>query len=240
MVCGDTNHGKKPSGRVACGDTDHGKQTQGTESNVAKSLKKTYVRLPRSNISHAMNDDLFTAPRNSRMAFGEVYFWTDTIHDWKRLLTPDSFRWIIIQCWQELVRRGQVIVYSFVIMPNHLHVVWEMCQPNGREMPHASFNKFTAHQFLKHARRHHPNVLPYFQVDNDERTYRFWQRDTLAVLMDTPAKVEQKIEYIHTNPLQERWLLALRPEDYRWSSARFYETGEDEFAFLTHYKERFG
>jgi hypothetical protein len=27
------------------------------------------------------------------------------------------------------------------------------------------------------------------------------------------------------------------PEDYKYSSANFYETGIDEFGLLTHYKE---
>ena len=30
------------------------------------------------------------------------------------------------------------------------------------------------------------------------------------------------------------------PDLYFWSSAKFYETGEDEFGILTHYLERFG
>jgi len=68
---------------------------------------------------------------------------------------------------------------------------------------------------------------------------RVWQRDALAILMDSRAKVEQKIEYIHLNPLQERWSLADRPENYKWSSARFYEEEIDDFGFITHYLERF-
>jgi putative transposase len=32
--------------------------------------------------------------------------------------------------------------------------------------------------------------------------------------------------------------LAERPEDYKYSSARFYETGIDEFGILTHIGER--
>lgn len=76
-------------------------------------------------------------------------------------------------------------------------------------------------------------------MDEKERQYRIWQRDPLAILMDSRKKVEQKIEYIHLNPLQEHWNLADRPENYRWSSAKFYETGEDEFGILTHYREQF-
>ena len=177
--------------------------------------------------------------RNSRMNFDEVYFWTDTIKDWKHLLKQDKYKKLIISSWQELVRREKIAIYCFVIMPNHLHIIWEMKEPNGKEMAHASFNKFTSHMILKDLRVNHPEVLSYFKVNDSERSYRFWQRDPLAIRMDSKQKMEQKINYIHNNPLQERWNLALCPEEYRWSSAEFYKSGKDEFDILTHYNERF-
>lgn len=173
------------------------------------------------------------------MALQEVYFWTDTIMGWKRLLKQDKYKEMIISSWRELVSRGKISVYAFVIMPNHLHVVWEMKAKNGREMPHASFNKFSSHMMLKDLKEHHPKVLAHFKVEEAERAYRIWQRDSLAIQMDSKHKVEQKIEYLHNNPLHERWKLADRPEKYRWSSAKFYETGKDDFGFITHYADRF-
>ncbi|MEA5402410.1 hypothetical protein VB776_05765 [Arcicella sp. DC2W] len=177
--------------------------------------------------------------RNSRMFLDEVYFWTDTVKDWKRLFNQEKYIELIISVWQELVALEQIKIYAFVIMPNHLHVVWELLKKNGKEMPHASFNKKVAHEIVKDLKLNHPKVLSYFEVNEKERQYRIWQRDPLAVLMNTRVKVQQKIEYIHLNPLQEKWNLTDRPENYRWSSAKFYETGEDEFGILTHYMDRF-
>lgn len=178
--------------------------------------------------------------RKSRMRLREVYFWTDTIKDWKILLETDHFKEMIIECWQELVKRKKIVIYGFVIMPNHLHIIWEMMEKNGKEMPHASFNKFTSHQFLKNLQTYSPSVVAqYKEEDNRERQHRFWRRDPLAVLMDSREKTEQKLEYIHLNPLQERWNLVTKPEDYKWSSARFYETGNDDFNLITHYRDRF-
>lgn len=111
---------------------------------------------------------------------------------------------------------------------------------NGKEMPHASFNKATAHLIVKDLKANHEKVLAHFKVEEKERSFRIWQRDPLAVHMDTKEKFEQKLDYIHDNPLQERWNLASRPELYKWSSACFYETGIDPFGFLTHYAEHFG
>ncbi len=173
------------------------------------------------------------------MDLGQVYFWTNTVKDWKRIFQYECYTHYLISSWRELVRRGKITVYAFVIMPNHLHVVWEMHETNGKEMPHASFNKFTSHRIAGEMKTQNPDWCPYFQVDEPDRKIRIWQRDPLAILMDNLRKVEQKIRYIHMNPLQSHWNLAVRPEDYKWSSARFYEQGVDEFGFLTDYRERF-
>ena len=172
------------------------------------------------------------------MLVDEVYFWTNTIKDWKKLLQPDKYKQIIIKQLQWLVQHKKVALYGFVIMPNHLHFIWEMLEKNGKEMPHASFNKWTSSNFLKDLRIHHPQVLPFFEEKTQERNYRFWQRDSLAVLLDSKEKLEQKLNYLHVNPLQAHWNLASSPESYRWSSAGFYLTGNDEFKILTHYLDR--
>lgn len=177
--------------------------------------------------------------RNSRMDLNKVYFWTSTIKDWTQLLKNDSYKELVILCLKELVEKKLIVVYAFVIMPNHIHLVWEMIEKNGKEMPHASFNKKTAHELVKDMKINRQQLLPLFKVDERERAFRIWQRDALAVWMDRRAKVEQKINYIHLNPLQERWNLADRPEDYKWSSARFYEEGIDDFGVITHYLEKF-
>ena len=54
----------------------------------------------------------------------------------------------------------------------------------------------------------------------------------------TPPVFQQKLNYIHKNPVRAR--LCKFVEDYRYSSARFYETGVDDpiaigLGILTHW-----
>jgi putative transposase len=123
-------------------------------------------------------------------------------------------------------------------MPNHIHVVWELLDLNGKEMPHASFMKYTSHRFQKDLRDFHPNVLEVFKVNTDTRIYHFWQRDSLPIHLYTPKVIHQKLDYIHNNPCQGKWMLAESPIHYKYSSAIFYETGIDDFGFLSHIGER--
>ncbi len=81
---------------------------------------------------------------------------------------------------------------------------------------------------------HHPQLLEQYEVNAKDRRYQFWERNALTIDLLTEAVSLQKLNYIHNNPLQEKWKLCLLPEDYHYSSARFYLTGVDDWGFLTH------
>ncbi len=56
----------------------------------------------------------------------------------------------------------------------------------------------------------------------------------LAILISDRKMALEKIGYMHCNPLQPHWQLCNDPIEYRFSSAKFYDTEEDEFKMLTH------
>ncbi len=115
------------------------------------------------------------------MELGAIYFYTATILNWKHLLKPDKYKDILVNSLRYLVVENKIAVYGFVIMPNHIHVIWEILQLNGKELPHASFMKFTSHQLLTDLKQFHAEVLPFFEVNLKTRKYQFWQRDSLPV-----------------------------------------------------------
>ena len=67
----------------------------------------------------------------------------------------------------------------------------------------------------------------------------FWQPKSLDIEILSREIFEQKMDYIHNNSLSEKYQLANQPEDYRFSSAKFYETDVDEFEFLIRYEKLF-
>jgi putative transposase len=171
------------------------------------------------------------------LEIGVPYFYTATITKWQNLLKPDKYKDVIISSLDYLVAKGKIKVFGFVIMPNHIHLIWMMLEKNGKEMPHASFMKYTGHLFLEDLTKNHPQVLPYFEVDSSTRKHHFWQRNSLPIALYSPEVWKQKLDYIHNNPIAEKWKLADLPENYKYSSAKFYLDGIDEFGFLTHWQE---
>jgi putative transposase len=61
--------------------------------------------------------------------------------------------------------------------------------------------------------------------------YQFWERNSLSVELRSSKVFNQKLEYIHHNPVKAG--LCINPEDYYYSSAKFYTTGVDDFGMLT-------
>ena len=137
--------------------------------------------------------DFFNPPRNSHMDFDKVYFWTDTVLNWIPIFHNKDHVHILISSLRELVQRELIAVYSFVIMPNHLHLVWEIKEMNGKENPIASFNKFTSHLISKNLKNNYPKLFSRFQVEEADRRIRIWQRDPLAVLMDSITRLSKKL-----------------------------------------------
>ena len=84
-------------------------------------------------------DFRYKGHRNSYTALNEVYFWTITINKWQQLLKPDDNKMIVINSWQWLAQKELVKIYGYVIMPNHIHLLWEQLTMNGKEFPKNSF-----------------------------------------------------------------------------------------------------
>ncbi len=179
----------------------------------------------------------YSGVRKSHQSLNEVYFWTSVIKDWKHLLKEDEMKMIIIESFQWLVQHELVHICGYVVMPNHIHVLWEQLKMNGKEAPKESFEKFTGHIFLKRLRKGGAGLHEY-TTEQKDRNHIFWQRDPLAILIMDREMAGEKLDYMHYNPLQPHWQLCDDPLDYRFSSSRFYDTGEDEFKILTHFMDK--
>jgi putative transposase len=108
-------------------------------------------------------------------------------------------------------------------MPEHVHL---LVYPRDPEMKLGSvvgeIKEDVARKAIAYLSEHAPHWLPRITVrEGDRIRRRFWQPgggyDRNVVEMPT---LQQMIDYIHANPVR-RGLVA-RPEDWKWSSARWY------------------
>jgi len=132
-----------------------------------------------------------------------------------------------------MVSKKWVEVNVFVIMSNHINLIWQIQEGYEREAVQRNFLKFVSQTIQRDLRKNHTKVLEKFYVGAKDRKYQFWERNPLSIYLWIKEVFIQKMEYIHNNPVTAG--LCICPEDYKYSSAKFYESGKDEFGFLTHW-----
>ncbi len=98
-------------------------------------------------------------------------FFTATILEWKPLLKPDKYKEIIISSLQYLTANKQITLYAFVIMNNHIHLIWQALPGKTAVQVQHSFMKYTAQQIKFDLVENHPQLLDKFRVNAKDRTY---------------------------------------------------------------------
>ena len=87
------------------------------------------------------------------------------------------------------------------------------------------FKRHTARQIIRQLLvENNQNVLDVFRKAGNEKSQEFkvWEDGYDARDIFSIEFLEQKMNYIHYNPCQPQWKLVDNPEEYPWSSARFY------------------
>ncbi len=168
----------------------------------------------------------------------KLYFFTATILEWKPLLKEDIYKDIIMDSLKFLVSKKRILLRAFVIMPNHIHLMWNILTPNHSSDVQRDFLKYTSQQIITLLKRRNDDYwLTQFRVNAVDRRYQVWERRPLAIELYAPDVKFQKLKYIHHNPVQEKWQLCKLPEEYKYSSAGFYYLEKMDWDFITHYLE---
>ena len=163
------------------------------------------------------------------------HFFTATNLCWKKLLEPDKNKDVIIDSKRFLVEDKRVIIYGFVIMPNHIHLLWHLRAGKIREHVQRDFLRHTAQEIKKDMLVNNLEGLKPYLLNAKDRKYQFWERNALSVEIWSEKVLIQKLKYIHENPVRAG--LCDYPTDYKYSSVLLYKTGIDNWGFLTHFRD---
>lgn len=174
------------------------------------------------------------------MERGILLFYTATALYWQNLFESPPYKKIVIESLRFLYVNNLLNVYAFVIMPNHIHLLIEVTKetPANKDIQH-SFMSYTSHEFRKYMMQNDNEKLTGYYVNDIDRVYQFWERNPKIVEVGDSNVAGQIVNYIHLNPLQEKWSLVKEPEDYEYSSALFYSDRPDQFQFLKHFMDYF-
>ena len=151
-----------------------------------------------------------------------VYFLTFTVTDWVDVFTRINYRNIIVESLDYCRKNKGLKLYAWCLMTNHIHLVCSIEPPIQMSDFIRDYKQFTAKSVLPESRKDW--MLYRFEFagkfDNRIEKYRFWQYKSHPVELATNEMIDQRINYIHQNPV--RTGLVAREEDYLYSSARNY------------------
>jgi len=147
------------------------------------------------------SDFKFKGHRNSYTALNEIYFWTITINKWQHLLRADDNKMVVMNSLQWLVQNKLVRIYGYVIMPNHIHLLWDQLKMNGKELSKNSFEKYTAKSLVNKMKAANDVALKNYLVAATDRQHNIWLRDPLAIKIFNLEMFVQKLDYMPARQL---------------------------------------
>ncbi len=155
-----------------------------------------------------------------------LYYLTFQIVGWIDIFTRKVYRDIVIDSLQYCQRHKGLEVIAYVIMSNHIHLL-ARSQCGDLSGTIRDFKNFTSKKFLKiledkqESRRDWMRVVfEYHGKFKKNQSFQIWTHENHAELIYSQKFIEQKIEYIHNNPVAAG--IVEKPEDYLYSSARNY------------------
>ena len=163
---------------------------------------------------------------------GYLYFLTLTVVDWVDVFTRPVYKHIVIESLEYCQKNKGLKIYSWCLMSNHLHLI--ASADNGTNLSDIlrDFKKFTSKEIIKTINEIPESrkiwMLNRFKYagkfDNKITNYKFWQNGNEAKEIHTNSFLDEKMDYIHNNPVKAE--IVSNAGEYKYSSAIDYCGGK--------------
>ena len=156
------------------------------------------------------------------------YFITFSVIHWIDVFTRTLYKDILVESIKFCIENKGLEVYAWCIMSNHIHMVIGTKDLDMQEIIR-DMKKHTSKEIVKAIRANEQEsrkewMLWMFEREGkrnpNNQGHQFWQQDNHPIELFTNEVIQQKIDYIHNNPVKAGWVD--EPEHYLYSSARDY------------------
>ncbi len=151
----------------------------------------------------------------------QTHFLTITIIEWIDIFTKPQYFKIIINSLKYCQKNKGLLLYEFVIMTNHLHLIAKAKEGNKLSQIISDFKKHTTREILKELekdnRKYILNLIKNSFAKKKDYQSQIWQRENYPELIATEEFLNEKIRYIYNNPVRKEYVE--NSEDWIYSSA---------------------
>jgi putative transposase len=149
------------------------------------------------------------------------YYITAVCKNRLMVFRKDEFKMLACNSLDEARRSGKILVFAYVIMLDHLHVITDGANKPAHVL--RFIKGIMAHRIIKYLRENDYQIslekLRHAELKNEYK-YSLWQKESNLLSLTSESFFMQKVNYIHQNPVRAGFVE--RAVDYRWSSARIW------------------
>ena len=168
--------------------------------------------------------------------FGEstgAYFISFATVYWIDVFTRDIYFSVIIESLDYCRKSKGIEIYGYCIMPSHVHLIFRSAEADPSGLIR-DFKGFTSRKILKTIEENTQEsrkewLLWMFEKagkkNSNVKNRQFWQQNNKPIELWSLKVFEQKLNYIHNNPVISGFVT--NPIDWKYSSARNYGNNDD-------------
>ena len=159
---------------------------------------------------------------------GKAYFVSFATVYWVDVFTRRLYKDILVDSINYCINEKGLIVFGWCIMTNHVHMI---IAADGEDLHNImrDLKSFSAKQILKAIEENQQEsrrewLISMFKLagkkNSNNVNFQFWQQHNQPIVLDNFVIFEQKLNYIHNNPVGAGFVEF--SEQYLYSSARDY------------------
>jgi REP element-mobilizing transposase RayT len=151
-----------------------------------------------------------------------LYFISFSVKGWVDVFTRNEYKNILVESLEFCKENKGLEIFAWCIMSNHIHLIVRAKDGFRLSGILRDYKKFTSKAIVKAIEENTQEsrkewLLEKFQTSEG---IRFWEQENHPIELWSNAVIDQKLEYIHQNPVEQG--LVFRAEDYMYSSAADY------------------
>jgi REP element-mobilizing transposase RayT len=157
------------------------------------------------------------------------HFVTMTVVNWIDALSRPEYKDIVLDSLQYCIEKKGLVLYAWVIMSNHLHLIVSATPGNKVGDIVRDFKKYTSKKLLEAIAGNSSesrkewlmNAFSFAgQINSSNDNYQFWQQDYHPIELSKAGILSQRLNYLHENPVKAG--LVWEAQHYKYSSATDY------------------
>jgi len=157
----------------------------------------------------------------TRYRFGDSekpHFITSSVVKWIDVFSREAYTEILLESLRYSIDNKGLQLHAWVVMSNHIHLI--ASADEGKELADImrDMKKFTSQRIIAaieanvHESRKDWLIWMFKRAgaaNKNNETYQFWQQDNHPVELSTNEMIEQRLNYLHNNPVKAGYVWSL-------------------------------